>query len=419
MLYTSSALLYSAVTMVAGFCVVQWVSPAELGLWQSVRLATTYSIFALIGINNGLSRELPFFMGKSDHETSRRLASTAMFYVLGVCLFAMIGGVGSFLLFRDHGGHVMFAIGAVTVAIAGTFYSNYLTVTFRSSKSFEDLTKVNFSSCFLGLASISLIYWFGYYGMLMRVILLSVVGLGLMHLWRPIRVLPAWDSRSFLLLFRTGWPIFLMGYLYSVASTCDRLVLLKLGGVEQVGYYSMALLARDAMGIVPGSLSEYIYPRMSFSYGQHGDPLRLWKMALKSSALVTVITAPLAIAGCFLIPSVVSSVAPNYSNAVTPAQMLVAGAVFSGMTGGGARNVIESMKAWRIMFWYQMLGASFVIFGPIVGGFYFTKPLLGVSVGLLVGQILWCPVAWYLIYIATHQSGSIPTAGTPDGSLLR
>ncbi len=401
LLYTGSSVLVSACTMIAGICMVRWIAPADIGLWQSVRLAVTYSMFALAGVNNGLSRELPFFMGKSDERTSRLLAGTTLMYVLGACVVVLLGGVGSLFMFRDRGEKVLFAIAAVTASIIFTFYTYYLIVTFRSSKSFADLSKVKLAEGCVGLASIVLLFYFGYNGMLLRVLLIALVVVGLMHLWRPIRVSPAWDAGSFWLLLKTGAPIFALDYLANSAATCDRLVLLKLGGVQDVGYYSMALLAREAVTIVPSALSEYIYPRMSFSYGQDGDPRRLWRMAVKSSLLVVAVMIPIAIAGWFLLPPVVTRLFPKYTEGVTAAQWLLVAAVFSGATLG--KMAIWSLKAWRLMVWYQVLGAILVIAGPIIGSFCFAQPLVGVSVGLLAGQVLWLPIAWYLIYLATHR----------------
>lgn len=391
--------------MVAGVCMVRWIPPEDIGLWQSVRLASVYAIFALAGIVNGLSRELPYHMGKADDQTSRRLASTALMYVLGACFVALMGGAGSLMVLRGLESKAQFAVAAVTLSIIFSFYTNYLIVTFRSSSSFQNLTKAKVAEGLCGLATIPLLYYLGYNGMLTRVIFMGGIVLLLMHLMRPIHVSPSWDRRSFLLLLSTGAPIFIFDYLSNSSATCDRLVLLRLGGVKAVGYYSMALLAREAIAVIPGALSEYVYPRMSYAYGEHANPLHLWKMALKSSLLAVVIMVPVATAGWFLMPPVVSTLFPKYTEAINAAQLLLVSAVFTGATVG--RSAIWSMKAWKLMAWYQLLGAGFLIAGPLVGGMAFSPPLLGVSVGLLVGQALWCPIAWWLIHYATHRRDSL------------
>ena len=264
---------------------------------------------------------------------------------------------------------------------------------------------------FCVLATIPLFYYLGYNGMLIRVIVVAGIVVALMHVLRPIRVRPLWDWNSFILLLKTGVPIFLLDYLASSAGTCDRLVLLRLGGVTVVGYYAMALLAKEAAGVVPRALSEYVYPKMSHSYGEHADPLRLWGIAVKSGALAVAIMVPIAVAGWFLMPPVVSTLFPKYTEAVSAAQWLLIASVFSGVTVGSM--AIWSMKDWKIMAWYQVLSSVFSIVGPVVGGLWATKPLTGVSLGVLGSQVAWCVIAWYLIYVATHR----PTSPSNNDSI--
>jgi len=411
LLYTSSSLFVSLCAMVSGILMVRWIPPADIGLWQSVRLAVTYSMFAMAGITNGLSRELPYFMGRSDGEASRRLASTALLYLLGAGGLALLGGAGTLLVFHSLGNKVLFAIAAVTASIIFTFYTNYLIVTFRSSKSFADLSKVKLVEGCCGLATIPLLFYLGYNGMLLRVMLVAGIVLLVMHRLRPMRVSPAWNGEAFLILLKTGIPIFALDYLASSASTCDRLVLLRYGGVKAVGLYAMALLAKEALDIVPKSLGEYIYPRMSHSLGQLHDPKLLWKMAVKSSVLIVGIMIPIAVIGWFLMPPVVAKLFPKYTEAVTAARVLLIAEVFYGATLG--RMAIWSLKSWKLMTWYQILAAGFCAVGPVVGGLLCASPLKGVSLGVLSESVIWCPIAWCFIYLATHRAGAAEKADQP------
>jgi len=388
--------------MFSGVLVVRWVSAEDLGLWRVALLAVPYAMIALAGVNNGLSRDLPYYLGKSDEKTALRLAGTTLFYILGASLLVLLGGIGSLLLFHNRGSKFLFAIATVTVLIILTFYTNYLIVTFRSSKSFKDFSKIKLVEALVTVGTIPLVYYLGYHGILVRVLVLSGLVLFFMHLFRPIRVAPAWDWQSFVLLLKTGMPIFILDYLSTTAATCDRLILLKLGGFEVVGYYYVASMARDAMGIIPGALSEYIYPRMSHSYGQYHDPIRLWKMAVKSSLMVVVFMIPAMVAGWFLMPPVVSKLFPKYTEAVTAAQWLLIGSVFGGATLG--RMAIWSMKDWKMATWYQVLGTAFGVAGIILGGYFGKKtPLTGVAIGSLLSQVAWLPIGGYLVYLATHR----------------
>ena len=408
-MFTSASVLVSLGSMLAGVFTMRWISPEDLGLWNSVRMALVYAVFVLAGVNNGLSRELPYFFGRGDDQTARKLAGTTLSYLLGAGLLVLLGGAVSLIVFQQRGAKLAVAIAAVTVLILFSFYSNYLIVTFRSARSFNDFSKIKIVEALLTVGTIPLVYFLGYGGLLTRTLVLAGVVLALMHWLRPVQVSPQWDGKSFRLLLKTGVPIFALDYLATSASTCDRLVLLHFGGVKIVGYYALALMAREAIGIVPGALSEYIYPRMSHDYGQHHDPRRLWRMAIKSSLLVVAFMIPAVIAGWFIMPPLVTKLFPKYAEAVASAQWMLVGSIFGGATLG--KMVIWSLKDLTLMTWYQVLSSVFWIFGPILGGLLGKNTLVGVSLGMMFAQMAWLPVAIYLVYRATHR----PAVGKPVG----
>lgn len=407
-MFTGASVLVSFGSMLAAMFTMRWISPEDLGLWNSVRLALVYSMFALAGVNNGLSRELPYFFGKGDEKTARQLAGTTLSYLWGAGLLVLVGGAVSLFLFHDSGAKLEVAIAAVTLLILFNFYTNYLIVTFRSSRSFKDFSKIKVGEALITVGTIPLVYYWGYGGLLTRTLVLAGVVLGLMHWLRPLHVSAQWNAKSFQLLLKTGVPIFALDYLGTSASTCDRLVLLHFGGVKIVGYYALALMAREAIGIVPGALSEYIYPRMSHSYGQHHDPVRLWRMAVKSSLLVVAFMIPAVVAGWFLMPPVVTKLFPKYAEAVTAAQWMLIGSIFSGATLG--KMAIWSLKDLPMMTWYQILNSVFLIVGPVLGGLMSQNTLVGVSLGMMFAQATWLPVAGFLVYRATHRRSPAASA---------
>jgi O-antigen/teichoic acid export membrane protein len=402
--YVLSSATVSLSGMLGSLLVVHWIIPEDLGLWYTVRLALTYSMFALGGIVNGLSRELPFFMGKGDRKFCDNLASTSLAYVGIACLLALIGGVGSVIYFRSAGEKTLLAIGAVTLLVMLTFYTNYLIVTFRSTKSFQDLSKVKLAEGLVGLALLVLVFFVGYAGMLTRVVLVAFVVALLMHLRRPLRVSPGWNKDATVLLLKTGLPIFAMDYLYTSAVTADRVVLLRSGGVKIVGYYALALAVQEAMGVVPKAMREYIYPRMSYSYGSSKDPLHLWRLGIKGSVVAIAIMTPIALVGWVMLPSIVQVWLPKYSAGIKAAQIsLLAGVCAAGAVG---QSILWSMKAWNGLVWYRGITSALAIGGPLAGAFFGSDPLIGVSLGVLSAQLASTAIGWAFTYTVTHSRKS-------------
>jgi O-antigen/teichoic acid export membrane protein len=402
--YTLSSVSKSFAQLLTGLLIARFIAPGELGLWNSVSLATTYAFFVQAGIINGLSRDLPFHLGAGDSARAEKLAATAQLFTVLGCLFVIVCGGAALLFYRSAGYIVLISIIAIALITAFTFYQNYLMVTFRSKDSFAALAKVQFWSVLLMFLTLPALYFWHYDGMLLRAALITGGGVLLLHLVRPMKVGLTWDWGAFRDLMKIGLPIFALAYLESTAGTVDRIVLLSKGGIEQVGYYSFALLAFGAFGIIPISLASYIYPRMTYSFGKERDPLALWTAAWRWTLVIILIMLPIAICGSICIPFIVPRLFPQYSAGVSAAQILLFGAVFYG--GAIGVNALWSMKAWKFMVAYQVTGSLLRVAGPFVGVLICSSPLLGVSYGMAAAYGVTCCAGLVLTYLGTHQEFS-------------
>lgn len=406
LLYMGSSVAMSLAQMVAGIVVVRYVVPFELGLWNSINLALTYSWFVLAGAQNGLSRELPFFLGAKDDEHAERLTGTALYCTACATLLFLVSGLACLgVLAVTHADpRLLLAVGGTTLLIAFNFYKNYLTVTFRSKNSFWDLSRVQFAQTALMLFTLPLIAVFQYQGMVYRTVLVTGLALGLMHYVRPMRVAPVWDKASVVSLLKTGIPIFLLDYLRLSAMTFDRVALLYFGGVLDVGYYALALSVCTAFEVIPLSVGNYVYPRMTYRYGQSNDPRSVWDLARKATVVTLAAMVPLAVVGWFLLPPVVQILFPKYAEGTFAAQLMLLTALGTGGVVGV--NALWSMKAWKWMVTYQTCLGVLMMVGPFVGVMLASSPLTGAALGIMVGRLLMVPIGIAITYVATHTHPS-------------
>lgn len=402
-LFTASSIWLSVAQMLSGVVLVHYVAPREMGLWSSVSLALTYSMFLLAGVQNGLSRELPYFLGANDQTTASRLAAVTLFCTCLGCVLIFVLGIASdlFLVWHRAESNLIFTVLAMTFLVIFQFYQYYLFVTYRSKSSFIQLAGVQSWQGLIMVAALPLVVFFGFHGMLLRAVTVAALGLLLMHRIRPIRVSPAWSASSFLLMLKTGVPIFLTDYIRNVASTFDRVALLHFGGVEQVGFYSLAATANAAFQVVPQSIAHYIYPRMSHHYGRTNDPNVLRGMAWKVTLLVVLSMVPLAIIGSLMVPFAVKLLFPKYIPGIKAAQILLFSAIASGATIGS--NALASLKSWSHLLWYQLSYSLVLAVGPFAGVALSSSPLLGVAYGVLFTNIVGAVLAIAATYLATRR----------------
>ena len=252
-------------------------------------------------------------------------------------------------------------------------------------------------------------YFYSYDGMLWRIAVISLLGIAALHLVRPIRVGLVWDRASLARLLKTGIPIFLLYYIESSFSTFDRLLLLKAGGVEQVGYYSLALMVQQAMLVVPMSIAVYMYSRMTYDWGKDRSRGALWGRAWKSTVAAVVVMLPIAIAGYVALPWLVRTFFPRYLPGLAAAHIMLIGSLFNGSAIGV--NALWSMKAWKYMTVYQLCSAALRALGPFVGLSLLSDSLVAVALGtacacflqFILGMIL----TFHAVAVAPHAADPI------------
>jgi O-antigen/teichoic acid export membrane protein len=400
-MYAASSVLTASAQLIAGFIVIKWIAPEELGLWQSVRLAQVYAFLLLLGINNGLGRELPYFLGKGDKEFAQKLASTAFSCATIANLLVTVIGVGCAIFFAGQGSSVIWAILAVTIQIVLAFYQQIFVVTFRSNEAFNKLSVLQFIEAVLSLLTIPIVYYFHYEGMLARTVLVASVVSALTYYYRPMRVPMKIDWPALTLLFKTGIRIFTLDYIKNSAGTLDRVVLLKLGGFREVGVYQLAGIALQTLIVLPKSLSSYLYPRMTFRFGQTGDSLALWKSGIRFVYVATGLTLVAAAVAWFALPYLVPVFAPKYAGGMSAARIILIAGVLEAVTI--ISNILLSMKAWPLITAYQLGSAAFYVIGPIGGCLVLGASMEGVAWGVAAGALFRSIFSVYLAFSATHR----------------
>jgi O-antigen/teichoic acid export membrane protein len=335
----------NVVSLLGNALAFRWVDPASMGAWQTLILLNSYLSILRLGVVNGLGRELPFALGRGDGTLASRIAATSYLYnaacgVLGGLVFVFL-----WIWFWGSGPAFRVAIPAMAVVSAAGFYFTYLQATFRSDAEFAALTKVQWVQAGIGIALPVFVCFFGFTGLCVHTALQMVVVTVYAHFIRPFRVSPRFEPRLARELMTTGLPLFAAGYLQTAALGFDRVILLHRAGIAALGYYAPAVAVLTAMAIVPGAVSTYIYPRMSFALGAGRASKDLQRMALLAALVSVLAGLPIALFGLVAAPPVIVRFFPKYVASIPALRW----SLFSGLVSGStpAATVLGSLKAWR------------------------------------------------------------------------
>ncbi len=146
-----------------------------------------------------------------------------------------------YLLYLQLPKEIIAGVGTVGIIISINAYQRYLTVTFRSSEAFTNLSKVYLYHSGIQLLTFPIVFFFHYYGLLLYSIIVIASLTLLMHFHRPMRIGPKFMREFFKLLCKTGLPVFIMNYLRGVSGTFTRLILLRKGGYCQLVYLHLLM----------------------------------------------------------------------------------------------------------------------------------------------------------------------------------
>jgi O-antigen/teichoic acid export membrane protein len=333
--------------------VFRWVDPASMGVWHTLLLASSYLMVARLGVVNGMGRELPFALGRGDLDGARRIAATSLSYSVVCSVVVGLSFLVPLLVLRPSEPTWRLALPTIAVVSAANLYLAFLQATFRSDSDFAHLARVYWLQAAISLLLPVLVYTLGFPGLCLHSALQAVVVTAFAHAIRPLRVPARFEPQVARQLLATGMPLFLAGYLQVLAAGFDRVILLHRGGVAAVGYYAPAVAVLAALGIVPGAVATYVYPRMSYALGHGRSEGSLGRMALSAAAVSVLAGLPVAAAGWLVAPSVIERFFPQYVASIGAVRWsLVSGLVWS---LSPATMVLGSLKAWRSLAFYVCL----------------------------------------------------------------
>jgi len=334
---TREFVLFSASTVACQFSrlaisliVARWAGPEEFGSWNVLNLILIYGFLVTLGVPIGMNRNVPLLMGQGDKISAQQATNTSLWFVL---FSNMITGLVISVIGITQQYHKSFIC-------MGILFPSWWVYQF-----FQLLLKCNFRFNLLSLQQLA------------YAILLPVVVLPLVYVWRisgfvigqavlaillsilisqmaSFKITLSWSWRSFLHLVKVGLPLMIVALLYNLLTSVDRWVILRFLGVEALGHYTVAILCFGSLSLLPAVISQQMYPRMAFRFGQTQDPRSLLPLVIQQSVAEIIVTIPILATAYLFLPFLVNHLLAKYAPGVTPARILLLGLAFIPLADG-------------------------------------------------------------------------------------
>jgi O-antigen/teichoic acid export membrane protein len=201
----------------------------------------------------------------------------------------------------------------------------------------------------------------------------------------PIRRSIPW--KLFPKLAKIGIPLMSAGLLYNLLITVDRWIILGHLGIKELGEFTLPILVFSTISRVPRIISEQIYPRMAFRYGETGSRKALIPLILQHSFSALILTVPLVLVAFLILPTFVSLVMPQYSNGILAARIILISLLFLPLISG----ISNFLNAIDKQIYYLLVQVVAVIINVGLGIWF-------VKIGWGIVGVAWADVVTYFCY---------------------
>lgn len=405
--FTGSSLFTIFVNIISGFLVLRWVGPEEMGIWQALLIINTYALFGNLGITTGLAREFPYLLGKGEESNALSLASTTKAYSIFCSLITLVitfmGIIYLYLVGNDLIFIVSFA--AILLMLSINFYRDYILTLFRTNEAFHELSKVNL---FLGISSVLLlpiIFYFHYIGYVLYNVITTFFSFSILFWILPVKVVNKFEWTNFILLLKTGFPLFIMSYLYGISKSFVKFAILHFGGISLLGLFAPVFAIRMGINVLPKIISQYLYPKFTFKLGATNNPSILWKPVRNISFILLISFLIIIIPIYYYMPFFLNTFFPKYVESLFACRMaLLSGVIFGSFIGVFTLNSVKGYKErFIITISYLIISAVFPFVLPLI----INDNVAGIAWAILLIDSLYFVIAYFvtrkkLLFVKTN-----------------
>ncbi len=311
------------------------LDPAQMGIWQALKLLLSYGNYANLGISKGAARELTVALGQGQTSQAERGLNLAFTVNTLSSLFYAVLLVGAGIwIGRSAAGpwSGTWAAGLLLVgglAVLGRYVTFHVTI-LRSRQAFAATARLAVLEAVLTLAVGGLATWrWGLPGLYLGTLVVMLAALGFVHRNRAATLTWAWDKTQIRRLIGIGSPILLAGAVSSLFRSLDKVMILAYVSDRefQLGCYSLALMVTAQLYGLGNMLSIVMGPRYGEQYGRLGDRGEVARLAARATELHAAATALPAAVAIAAAPPFLAWLLPDYQTGLAPLVWLVPGVV--------------------------------------------------------------------------------------------
>lgn len=359
-IYSSMSILTQIITLAAAILTRRFLGPVQTGVWALLQILLVYAAYSTLGVTQSAYREIPFYRGKGDlqkAEEIKNLVHTFSFLMSSI----VAAGCVIYALFMKAKlpPEVFYGFLFMPVLIMLQRASDLRITLLRGYKLFALAAKqMVFSALANALLVVLLSYKFKVYGFMLAMCLSFLFTIFYIQAHHAFHFKWHFDLGKIGGLIQYGFPLVIVSVLSSLFITIDKLMIAKIIGIEQLGFYSVALLAYTYLNSLPNSIGIVLIPNFHQKFGETESAASLSSYLEKASGFFEVVMPLLIGTGWFLIPYFAQLLLPDFKGSIPPMKYLITSVFWIALTGPYSHFLVVIRKQLSLV---PIIGSACVL----------------------------------------------------------
>lgn len=325
---SATMILSTLVLFVYNIYVRKYVMPYEYGIYTSANMLLLYLNYAQMGVLNSYNRDYPQLLGAKNYQAASHVKNIVFTYLIMLygITFLVLMILFAFLI-TSQILELKLGIGLLVNSFFAflTAIYNFMDNSLKSEKKFKYSSLIRIiKTTILVLTGYFVISTYKYYGLFIStgVSLIFIILLNIKFFFS----LKISINKSIITdMIRSGLPLLVNGLIWTIMMSVDKFVILFFMSMEDLGVYSVALLGFSTLVIIPQSITQIFYIKMSQKYGETNNIDVLVNYAKRYTLYLAIITSFIIIGAYYILPIFIENMMPNYADSIKSAQILVIG----------------------------------------------------------------------------------------------
>lgn len=326
--YASSIFIRQILGVLNAYLKPLLLTPQTYGLWNLLSTLLSYGPLTHLGSRSAMRYRIPVNEGKDDEAANQETIGTTYYGSMALTGVTVTCLVATALLL---GQGMLLTIGLLVLAavLVLEWYTGFRVAVLKGRSRFEYITRLNYLRAFtLSLLNLFLILLFGIYGLLGALVLTQFMVVIYLHRKAEPLQLGRFQLSLFIALIKEGFPIIAFSMSILFIRTLDRLIISAWLGLEQLGYYGIAIMAMNFIINIPEATREIIEPKLILDL-QSRPAVECMQEYAKQPLLATAYGLPLLVGPTIvLIPGTIQLFLPGYAEGIAASQFLLGGTFF-------------------------------------------------------------------------------------------